>query len=156
MATGILVYASKAVTVVSNQIGDTQFGVAVGSDAAYGPADGNTVNSNTITASLYDAIDVCGNTNIIKSDQIYNSADAGVRVDGRCTEGPGGGASGSTNTVSGNLINGGCTGVLQGTGTGNIYSSNQVMNAFTAMLAGSTCTPPGSTAAAPGLPVAFR
>jgi hypothetical protein len=156
-ATGVLIYASNGVTVLSNEIGNTQFGVAVASDPIYGTGDTNTINSNTITAASFDAVEVCSNTNIVKNGQIYNSKDAGVRVDARCTEGPAGGSSGSGNTISNNAINGGCAGILQGTGSGNIYSSNQVINAFAAMLPGNSCTPPpGMTAVTPGSPAPFR
>jgi hypothetical protein len=157
-ATGVLIYASNGVTVLGNQIGNTQFGVAVASDPIYGTGDTNTINSNTITAAMFDAVDVCSNTNIVKNGQIYNSKDAGVRIDARCTEGPAGGSSGNGNTVSNNAINGGCTGILQGTGSGNIYSSsNQFINTFTAMLPGNSCTPPlGMTAVIPGSPAPFR
>jgi hypothetical protein len=156
-ATGLLIYASNAVTVLSNQIGNTQFGVAVASDPIYGTGDSNTVNSNIITAALFDGVSVCSDTNVVKNNQIYNSAEAGVRIDASCTEGLGGGSSGNGNSISNNAINGGCTGILHGTGTGNTYSANQIINAFSSMLPGNSCTPPpGMTTVTHGSPVPFR
>ena len=157
-ATGILVYASSGVNVNSNQIGNTQFAVAVVSDPTYGNADNNTVNANTIAATTFDGVDVCSNNNIVKNNQIFSSTEAGIKVDNRCTEGPGGGSSGNGNTITNNTINGGCAGILEGTGSGNIFSNNPIINVFTSLVPGNSCTPPPgmTTAGTAGRPVPFR
>jgi hypothetical protein len=156
-ATGVLIYASNAVTVLNNQIGNTQFSVAMASDPVYGTGDSNTINSNIITSALFDGVSVCSNANVVKSNQINSSADAGIRIDARCTEGPSGSSSGNGNSIGSNAINGGCTGILQGTGTGDTYSGNQIVNTFSSMLPGNSCMPPpGMNSVIPGTPVPFR
>lgn len=141
-ATGILVYASTAVTVTTSKIGNTQFGIAVESDPTYGSADSNTITSNTITATqIFDGIDVCSNNNTVKANQIYSSTEAGIKVDNRCTEGTSGGLSGNGNTITNNSIVGGCAGILEGTGTGNTVSPNTfLVDVTTSIVAGDVCT----------------
>jgi hypothetical protein len=150
--TGVLVYASNGVNVNSNQVGSTQVGVAVVSDPIYGNADNNSVTANTVTSTI-DGVSLCSNTNIVKNNQLYNNSEAGVKVDTSCTEGPGGGSSGNGNSITNNTVNGGCAGVLEGTGTGNIFSPNPMINVITLLVPGNACNPPVLSA---GRPVPFR
>jgi hypothetical protein len=157
-ATGILLNASNGVTVFNDKISNTDFAVAAISDAVYGTADGNNINTNIITASKIAAVELCGNKNIVQWNDLYSSGQAAVKVDSSCTEGPGGGSSGNGNTVNNNNFNGDCAGILVGSGTGNTFATNPlVVNVFTTIASGSTCTPPNSTSApATGFPVPFR
>jgi hypothetical protein len=156
-ATGVLVYSSNGFNVNSNQIGNAQVGVAFVSDPIFGNADSNNVNSSTITSAI-DGVSLCSNTNVVKSNQINSATDAGVKVDTSCTEGSAGGSSGNGNSITNNTVNGGCAGILAGTGTGNVSSPNSIINAFQSLITGSTCTPPPgmpSTTTA-GRPLPFR
>ena len=157
-ATGILLNASNGVTVFNDKISNTDFAVAAVSDALYGTADGNNINTNIITGSKIAAVELCGNNNLVQWNDLYSSGQAAVKVDSSCTEGPGGGSSGNGNTVNNNNFNGDCAGILVGSGTGNIFATNPlVVNVFTTIESGSTCTPPNSTSApATGFPVPFR
>jgi hypothetical protein len=146
-ATGILVLASSNVTVNNNDVGSTQFGIAVRSDPIFGNADTNAVTVNIIASTLiFDGVNVCSNDNTVQFNDIYSSTEAGIKVDNSCTEGPGGGASGNGNTVNNNNINGGCAGILEGSGTGNTFSPQiLVANVTTALVAGDVCTLSGSS-----------
>ena len=142
-AAGILVNASNGVNVSNNKISSTQFAVAVVSDATYGNADNNNVNLNITSATMLDAVDVCSNNNLVQWNDIYGSTEAGVKVDNSCVEAPGGGSSGNSNTITNNNINGGCAGILEGTGTGNVLSPNiLIVNVLTSLMPGSSCAPP--------------
>jgi hypothetical protein len=142
-SSGILIYASKGITVSQNRISNTQFAVAMASDGTYGIADGNNINNDYITASQIAAVEACSNNNLIEFNDLYSSGQAAVKIDSSCTEGPAGGNSGNGNTVTNNNFNGDCAGVLLGSGTGNTISNNPVVvNVFTTVLAGSTCMPP--------------
>jgi hypothetical protein len=156
-ATGVLVYSSNGFNVNSNEIGNAQVGVAFVSDPVYGNADSNTVSSSIITSAI-DGVSACSNTNVVKSNQINSSTEAGVKVSTSCTEGPGGGSSGNGNSITNNTVNGGCAGILEGTGTGNVFSPNPVVNVYQSVVAGSTCTPPPGMppATTAGSPVPFR
>jgi len=156
-ATGVLVYSSNGFNVNSNQIGNAQVGVALVSDPIFGNADSNNVNVSTITSAI-DGVSVCSNTNVVKSNQINSATEAGVKVDTSCTEGPAGGSSGNGNSITNNTINGGCAGILAGTGTGNVSSPNSIINVFQSLVTGSTCTPPPGMPAATtaGRPLPFR
>ena len=140
-STGILVYASENVTVNSNRISTTQYGVAVVSDPTYGSADNNTVTVNYINNTvLFDGIDVCSNGNTVQNNDEYDSLQSGVHVDSTCTE-FGGGSSGNNNNVSKNNNTGSCAGVLEGSGTGNTFTPQiLVANNTNSYLAGDVCS----------------
>ena len=156
--TGILIYASKAVVVSNARVSTTQFAVAAVSDSTYGNADGNNINNNYITASTIAAMELCSNNNIVEFNDLYSSGQAAVKVDSSCTEGPGGGNSGTGNTVTNNNFNGDCAGILTGSGTGNTLGPNAlVVNEFLTQMSGSTCSSPlPSGGSSPGFPVPFR
>jgi hypothetical protein len=137
-ATGILVYASAAVSVSKNIISDTQGGVYVEGDNN-GDADSPKIEDNTVTTTqTYDAIDVCGLLNATISGNTVTGADeSAIHVDGEC-------GGGSTANVTKNKVNFSCAGILVGPGstavglTGNTYA-----NVATNVLTGSDTCPVG-------------
>jgi hypothetical protein len=140
-ASGILVYASTGIAITENSVGSAQFGISTNTDPIYGPGDNTTITSNKISGTqLFDAIDLCSNSNTAKSNTIYGSAQSGVHADDSC-------GSGNNNTVTNNTINEACAGILLGTGTGTISSPNTFFNVTNTTQAGDVCTPaPGSAA----------
>jgi hypothetical protein len=148
-ASGILIYSSNGILVSGNSVGSAQFGIVAVTDppsstfcngVPCGPADNTTITSNKVSGTqIFDAIDLCSNSNKVKSNTIYGSAESGVHVDDSC-------GSGNNNSVTSNSINEACAGILLGTGTGTISSPNAFLNVTKKTLAGDVCTPP----AAPG------
>jgi hypothetical protein len=135
-ASGILVYASEGISITSNNVGSAQFGIATDTDPTYGPGDSTTIESNKVTGTqVFDAIDACSNSNTVESNTIYGSAESGVHIDDSC-------GSGNNNTVTKNIINEACAGVLLGTGSGNISAPNTYSNVTNTTLAGDTCSSP--------------
>jgi len=141
-AAGILVYGSKGVTISSNNVSNTQFGISVNSENP-GDGDGATVSHNVVaTTHLYDGIDLCSNGNTASNNTIYGADESGIHLDDTCT-----GAS-TGNTVSANKINSSCAGVLSGPGASGTISGNVFYNTVTQQLTGvDTCTPPPSNGA---------
>jgi len=141
-AAGILVYASPNVAVKSNNVSNTQYGIAIVSDPKYGLADTATVTSNTVSLThLYDGIDLCSNTNTATGNTINGSDESAIHLDDTCT-----GAS-TGNTVTSNKINSACAGILSGPAATGTITSNTFYNVVTLQeTASNTCTPP------PGLP----
>jgi hypothetical protein len=137
-ATGILVYASSGVSITSNTVSSTQFGIAVDSDPVLGPANSTTIASNIINATrIFDAIDVCSNSNTVKLNTINGAAESGIHLDDTCT-----GSTGSNNTVKNNTVTLACAGILEGSGaTGNSLTGGTYYNVGQALLTGSdTCS----------------
>jgi hypothetical protein len=135
-AAGILVYASPNVIIKSNNVTNTQFGIA----AVSGPdgiADGAQVTINTVsTTHLYDGIDLCSNNNTATGNKINGSDEAGIHLDDTCT-----GLS-TGNKVTGNTINSACVGVLVGPTSSGTTSPNTYYNTINEVLTGSdTCSP---------------
>jgi hypothetical protein len=142
-AAGILVYASPNVAIKSNNVSNTQFGIAIVSDPTLGAADGATLTSNTVSAThLYDGIDLCSNSNIVTTNTINGSDEAAIHVDDTCT-----GAS-TGNMLTKNQINSACAGILSGPGaSSNTTIPNTFYNVVSLHSTGTnTCTPP------PGIP----
>ncbi len=137
-AAGILVYASHGVSISTNSVSNTQFGIAVVSDPAYGDADNSSVSKNTVAAThIFDGIDLCSNNNTASMNIVNGSDESGIHIDSSCT-----GAS-TGNTVTGNIINSACAGILSGPSTGNATTSNTFYNVVTLRLTGTNvCTPP--------------
>jgi hypothetical protein len=137
-AAGILVYASPNVAIKSNNVSNTQFGIAIVSDATLGAADGATLTGNTVSAThLYDGIDLCSNSNMVTTNTINGSDEAAIHVDDTCT-----GAS-TGNMVTKNQINSACAGILSGPSAGNTTTPNTFYNVVTVQSTGTnTCTPP--------------
>jgi hypothetical protein len=137
-AAGILVYAAPNVIVKSNNVSQTQYGIAIVTDSNFGSADNAQVTSNTVsTTHLYDGIDLCSNSNVATLNTVNGSDEAAVHVDATCS------STGNNNTVNGNKINSACAGILVGPGTsGNNIGTNTYYNTVTLKMTGSdTCTP---------------
>ncbi len=136
-ATGILVYASANVSVTSNIVGNSQLGISFDSDPTFGAADNGTIDSNKVSAThLFDGIDVCSNSNSVLKNSVFGSDESGIHLDGSC------GSTGNSNTVTGNVINVSCAGILEDPSTTNTVSLNQYHNVTDTIATGPTCTTP--------------
>jgi hypothetical protein len=136
-ASGILIYGSTGVTVSTNTVESTQFGIVPVTASATLTANGTIVTSNHIGGTqLYDAIDLCSDGNTAKSNVIYGSSQDGIHTDDTCPP-----STGSGNTVTRNTINEACAGILTGSGTGNTTTPNSFLNVTNTTLAGDSCTP---------------
>jgi hypothetical protein len=137
-ASGILVYASAGVTISSNTIESTQFGIVPVTDPNFGgPANGTIIKSNHIGGTqLFDAIDLCSDGNTAQTNLIYGSSQDGIHTDDSCSP-----STGSNNVVTGNTINEACAGILLGSGTGNTIAPNTFLNVTNTTLSGDVCTP---------------
>jgi hypothetical protein len=157
-ASGILVFASDGISVTSNIVGSAQFAIATDTDTMMfcsngnnavdcGPADDTVIESNRITGTqVFDAIDLCSSSNTVKSNTIYGSAESAVHVDDSC-------GSGNNNTVTTNIINEACAGILVGTSTtGTTDTPNTFFNVANTTLAGDTCSPTYGPNDKPGVP----
>jgi hypothetical protein len=129
-ASGILVYSSTGVTVSSNVVGSTQFGIAIETGAT--PADNAVVTGNKVVGTqLFDAIDLCSNGDEAESNNLYGNAESGIHIDSTC------GSTGTGATVKGNVINGSCAGVLNG--GGGAVGGNTYLNDIHTVLSGNAC-----------------
>jgi hypothetical protein len=138
-ASGILVYASPNITVSTNDVGSAQFGISTDDDPTYGPADGTQVTGNRIAGTqIFDAIDLCSNSNLAHSNIVYGSAESAIHFDDSC-------GSGNNNNATNNTINEACAGILLGAGTGNTQTANGFANVTNTTLAGDVCTPTPGT-----------
>lgn len=139
-AAGILLYdtAENTSSVKSNTVGNTQFGIALVTDTS-GVGDGASVTLNKVFGTrIFDAIDVCTNSNLIQGNTIMNSSESAIHMDASCGASDGG-TSGSGNAVTGNTIVDACTGILEDAGTSNTTSPNTYFAA--GATTGSSCTP---------------
>jgi Right handed beta helix region len=137
-AAGLLVYASQSVTITSNNVNNTQYGIALAGDPGSGSADHNVVTKNTVSAThLYDGIDLCGNYNTASNNAINGSDESGVHVDDTCNTGATG------NTATFNTINSACAGILIGpSASSSTTTSNTYYNVGTQQLSSTNvCTP---------------
>lgn len=154
-ASGILIYSSDGITISGNTVGSAQFGIATVTDnvgfctgnsgtISCGPSDNSIITLNKVLGTqLFDAIDACSNGNTVESNTLYGSTQSGVHIDDSCTNTTLGTVSGNNNTVTKNVINEACAGVLTGTGTGNTFSPNTYLNLPNATLAGDVCPAAG-------------
>jgi len=139
-ASGILVYASAGVNVIQNRVASSQFGITVDSDPLYGTADGTTITDNKVVGTqIFDAIDLCSNTNVVTSNLVFNSTESGIHIDDSC------GGTGNNNTVTGNEVHDSCAGILLGTGTGNTNIPNTFYTVANTTLGGDVCPAPSSS-----------
>jgi hypothetical protein len=150
-ASGILVFASVGVSVTGNYVGSAQFGIVADTDgygycaggSSCGIADDTTITGNhVIGTQIFDGIDACSNGNTVESNTIFGSTESGVHVDDTCTNSTLGTTSGNNNTVTKNIVNEACAGILAGTGTGNTTSPNTLYNVTTTTLSGDVCPVP--------------
>ena len=136
-ATGILVYASAGVSVTSNTVGNSQLGISFDSDPTDGSADGGTIASNKVSAThLFDGLDVCSNGNSVLKNTVFGSDESGIHLDSACS------GTGTSNTVTNNVINDSCAGILEDPGTTNTVGSNTFHNVTNTIATGPTCTNP--------------
>ena len=137
-AAGVLVYASQSVNITSNNVSNTQYGIALAGDPSSGSADHNIVTKNTVSAThLYDGIDLCGSNNSASHNIINGSDESGVHIDDTCT------GSATSNTATFNTINSACAGILIGpSASGSTTAPNTYFNVGTLQLSNTdTCTP---------------
>jgi parallel beta-helix repeat protein len=112
-------------------VNSAQFGIVTVSDPNYGTGDGTDVSTNSVTGTqIFDAIDLCSNNNSAKSNTVYGNAESGIHLDDTC------GSTGNSNTVSANVVNEACAGILLGYGTDNTYSPNSYYNVVNTTFAG--------------------
>lgn len=142
-AAGILIYASPNVTINANSVQNSQFSITVDSGGSDGSADGSTITSNKVSTShIWDGIDVCSNNNTVRGNTINGSDEAAIRLDSFCTE-PDSSTTGNGNSVTSNIINTACSGILANSGTsGNSITPNQYFNTTTNVLNADECTTP--------------
>jgi hypothetical protein len=125
-ATGILLFdAATGVTVSSNTVGNTQFGIGLETDTA-GLGDGEAVNNNKVIGTrIFDGIDVCTNGNTIHANTVVNSTESAIHLDASCGAAGGGGTGGNNNTVTNNIVSDAAVGILKDAGTsGNTTTPN--------------------------------
>ncbi len=140
-AAGLLVYAAAHVTMSGNNVANTQFGIAIASDSSSQQASGgggaNIVTSNKVSGTrIFDGIDVCTDTNTVKTNTINSSDEAGVHIDSTC------GVTNTGNIVTGNTINEACAGLLVGTSPGNTTSPDTYFNVNNTVVQGDVCNAP--------------
>jgi len=135
-ASGILIYDSGNMMITGNSVSDTQNGIPIVTDGSF-PADNNGVATNHVSDThLGDGIDLCSNNNTVTGNIVFSSGQAGIHMDSSC------GSTGNNNSVSKNIVNEACAGLLLGNGTGNTFPfPNTVANVVNASLAGDSCSP---------------
>lgn len=121
-AANILLFDAEedvGIEVNSNTLGNSQVPIGLYTDTAGTYGDGVFVESNKIFGTgAYDAIDVCTNSNVVKSNTIFNSAESGIHLDASCGAGTG-------NTVTNNIIEeSACAGLLIDSGAGGTTTPN--------------------------------
>jgi parallel beta-helix repeat protein len=147
-ASGILVDDSQGISVTANHVGNTQGGIAIVGDGA-SSADNQTISSNVLNGTLvFDGIDVCGsNGGTISNNTVAGSGQSAIHLDSTCTTigGPAGGGA----SVSGNILNEACAGILNSTAGNTISGSNTFFNVANTILVGDTCLAPVAADAQP-------
>lgn len=148
-SSGILIWASHGIAISGNTVESTQYGIVPVSWSPDGSdSDQTLITSNHIGGTqLFDAIDVCSNNNGIEKNVIYGSSQDAIHLDDSCTPSLSYTTSGSGNNVTGNTINEGCAGVLQGplTASNSIplsgVNTNTLMNVNNLVWGADSCSP---------------
>lgn len=136
---GILIYDSGDMTIRGNSIASTQNGIAIVTDGNQPDNNNSIINNQVVNTQIGDGIDVCSNGNTVMSNSVFSSSRSGIHLDGSC--GPS--STGNNNTVSGNVVNDACAGILLGSGVGNNFpAGNTLANVANLTLAGDACTLP--------------
>jgi Right handed beta helix region len=145
-AAGILVYASTGVSVTSNTVESTQYGISFSGNSMDGAADGGTVSDNKVGATfIFDGVDICANNASVTRNTIVGSVESAIHADSSCF-----GAS-TGDSISGNKINGACAGILEGVGSTPTLGTNTFVNTANNILSGTdACPVPGPDARRPG------
>jgi len=149
-ASGILIYASQNVVVEANVVGSTQYGIVTITDNTSGVennplglGDHTIINNNLVqNTQIFDAIDVCSNSNSIQGNTIFNATESGIHLDSTC------GTTGTKNIVFLNTINESCAGILEGATTGNSIGGTNFSNVVNTTLSGNVCPAPVAPAVA--------
>lgn len=114
--------------VSQNNVSGAAFaGIGLYSDSSLGLSnDYINVARNTVSGTNpYDDIDACSDNNTIVRNKVSNSAEGGVHLDGLCQE-PDNSTTGINNTVTRNMIDDNCVGILSGPPPGaNSISQNR-------------------------------
>jgi hypothetical protein len=137
-ATGILVYGSPNISLTSNNISNSQFGIATDDDLGDGLiADKTSIKSNRISGThLYDGIEICNNSSTVQSNVIFSSDESGIHIDSNSDDGCNGAGNGIV--VSSNTINTACTAIL-GNLSNNTIGTNTYYNVGSLNNPGNTC-----------------
>jgi parallel beta-helix repeat protein len=142
-ATGILVYGSAGVSITGNSVTSTQYGISVDYDSYDGLSANNTTISGNMIANtiFYDGIDLCGASNsTISKNSVNGSASSGIHIDSSC------GIPSTGSSVSGNIVNSACAGILVGSGSDTPGGANTLLNTVNQVVTGSDVCPVGSQA----------
>ena len=141
-ASGILIYSSENVQIENNTVASTQFGIVTVTDPTYGTihnsgglSDKTVIKSNAVLDTfLYDAIDLCSNSNTVENNVLSNAAESGVHLDSSCT------SAGNKNVVNSNTITESCAGVLNSGTANSIGTANTYNSVGTTVLTGNVCS----------------
>ncbi len=142
-ATGILIYDTPGVSITANNITSTQGGIAVVYDGTAGySSDSAIITGNKIANTIfYDGIDLCGaGKATIAKNSVNGSANSAIHIDSSC------GIASTGNSVSGNIVNSACAGILVGSGSDTPSGSNTLLNTVNQVLTGSDVCPIGNPA----------
>ena len=85
-AAGILVFGSSGITIASNTVNSTQFGISVGADSAdHLSGDNNTIKTNKIsTSEIFAGIDLCSSGNSVTGNFVTGSDESAIHFDDTC------------------------------------------------------------------------
>jgi parallel beta-helix repeat protein len=137
-AAGILVFGSSGITIASNTVNSTQFGISVDADSAdHLSGDNNTIKTNKIsTSEIFAGIDLCSSGNSVTGNFVTGSDESAIHFDDTCN------GSSTGNSASGNTLNTACTAFLSGPGAaGNTTTMNTILNTLNVSVTGTnTCT----------------
>ncbi len=93
------------------------------------------IKSNAVLDTfLYDAIDLCSNSNTVENNVLSNAAESGVHLDSSCT------SAGNKNVVNSNTITESCAGVLNSGTANSIGTANTYNSVGTTVLTGNVCS----------------
>jgi len=135
---GILIYDSGDTSIRGNSVAFTQTGISIATDGNQSDNNNTMINNQVVNTQLGDGIDLCSNGNTVIANSVFSSSRSGIHLDGSCSST----STGNNNTVSRNVVNDACAGILLGSGTGNTFpSANTYANVANTTLAGDTCTP---------------
>jgi parallel beta-helix repeat protein len=137
-AAGILIYGSQNIVLTSNNVSNSQFGIAAVNDIPDGfIADHASIKLNKISGThLYDGIEICNNSSIVQSNTIFSSDESGIHIDSDPDDGCSG--AGNGHSISANIINTACTGIL-GNLSNNTIGTNTYYNVGSLNNSGDTC-----------------
>jgi parallel beta-helix repeat protein len=134
---GILIYDSGDMSIRGNSVAFTQSGIAIVTDGDQSDNNNTIINNQVVNSQYGDGIDLCSNGSTVISNTVFSSSRAGIHLDGSCSST----STGNNNTVSRNVVNDACAGILLGSGAGNkFFIGNTFANVANTTLAGDTCS----------------